>query len=119
MSHGDHHAALRGGGQGVEGPEQGAGLKHQHPVGALPAHPFPESTSQVVEPFPFSGGLALEPALQLGIIGAAAQHVALVGGQFGRGGQLGGPPLLQPLPPLAFPTQVAGLPEHLPLQRVG
>ena len=119
IGHRDHHFPFGDGLQGIKGPEQGVGIHDQHPIVALPARPFPQPPAQLVEPFPFGGGLPLQPALQLGIVGAAAEHMALVGGGFGRGSQLGSPALLQAGAQRPFPTQQARLPEHLPLQAAG
>ena len=83
---------------------------------APPAHPIPEPTSQSVESFSLGGGLPLQPALQLGILRTAAKHVALIRRQLSGSCQLGGPPLLQALAPLALPAQAARLPEDLTLK---
>ena len=66
--HRDHHLPLTGGLERIEGPEQGVGLQHQHPVEPADRGIFPEAAAQLVEPFPFGGGLALQPALQQGIL---------------------------------------------------
>ena len=119
LPHRDHHFTFRGGLEGVEGPKQGMGLQDQHPIVALPRGPRPQALAQGVEAFPFRGGLPLQPALQLGIVGAAAQHIALVGRRFGRGGELGGPALLEALAQGPLPAQVAWLPKHLALEACG
>ena len=93
------------------------GLQHQHPVEPADRGIVPEAAAQLIEPFPFGGGLALEPPLQQGILRGTAEQVGAIQGRFGGGGELGGPALLQPLPPLPFPAEVTRLPEHLALQR--
>ena len=114
-----HHLPLAGRLQGIEGPEEGAGLQYQQPVEPADGGVLPEAVAQSVEALALRHRLAPQPALQHRILRAAAEQIGLVEGGFGRGRQLGRPPLLQPLPHPPLPAQAAGLPEDLPLQGVG
>ena len=115
----DHHAPFGAGGEGIEGPEQGAGFEDQHPVLAPRRRVLPEALAQPIEPLALAAELPLQPAGQHRILGAAAEHGALLSLLFGGGGQLGGAPLLHAGAPLPFPTQLARLPKQLPLQGAG
>ena len=48
--------------QGIEGPEQGAGLEDEDSVMPLPVGLRPELLAQAIKPLPFAAGLPLDPA---------------------------------------------------------
>ena len=115
----DHHTAFGAALQGIEGPEQGAGLEQEYPVMPLPRGISPELLAEAIEAFPFAAGLPLNPALELGVIRTAAEHLAQLLLMLNGRGELGGTSLLQPLAALPFPTQGSGMPEDLPLEIAG
>ncbi len=63
--------------------------------------------------------MTLHPAIHAGTVGSAAQQQGLVGCQLRGRGELGRPAFGHPLAPFSFPAELAGLPEHFPLQGCG